>query len=430
MNKHLNIFTTYTKKNRAYQLENDLSRALAICLQEDALFFHEVLKSIFGNSNLYDQLFEDLDGDTEVQIEIQKQASQINDFEHVYAVSLSESALAAFWQQSHNAEYDPICDLVITINNILIVIEAKRDNVNCTAQLYNQILNIYNRQGRDLNLCKSEVTPFDLNWPKLMAIAVKVSSFEKTTGNNNRFLADFIKLVKTHNFRWLPEPPLGSLAHTNTNAIFRRVESALTQFCNDNPKAIKLDYKSRLGCTFSKGWANELLFKVAPDSGALIVSIYPGNTKAQGAYIFKKTPRFSKNISIGGNDYPAQIQYNIAFRGQSNITGVRFKENDLKKPLYTKENFDKYVGRKKRVQWDGIESLLDNHLCIDWKAQCNWEGKIINSNRTQFDISFGYEVVIRIPYKLMSCLDTNQKEIAPLATMIESIYTAFENDLI
>ena len=42
MNKHLNIFTTYAKDNRTYQLENDLTRSLAICLQEDALFFHEV----------------------------------------------------------------------------------------------------------------------------------------------------------------------------------------------------------------------------------------------------------------------------------------------------------------------------------------------------------------------------------------------------
>ncbi|MEI8617621.1 hypothetical protein P4S63_11410 [Pseudoalteromonas sp. B193] len=49
-------------------------------VQEDALFFHEVLKSIFSGSNLFNQLFENLDGETNVQIEIQKQASQITDF--------------------------------------------------------------------------------------------------------------------------------------------------------------------------------------------------------------------------------------------------------------------------------------------------------------------------------------------------------------
>ena len=191
MNKHLNIFKTYTKKNRIYQLENDLTRALAICLQEDALFFHEVLKTIINDSGLYNQLFEDLDGDTEVQIEIQKKTSDIQEFDKVFAVSLSESPMSDFWQQNRNTEYDPICDLVITINNILIVVEAKRDNINCTSQLYNQILNIFRLQSKSLDDNQEAVIPFDLNWKKLMAIAVKVASFEKTTGNTNRFLNDF-----------------------------------------------------------------------------------------------------------------------------------------------------------------------------------------------------------------------------------------------
>ncbi len=50
MNAHLNVFKTYTKKERTHQLENDLTRALAICLQEDPLFFHEILKLIFEDS--------------------------------------------------------------------------------------------------------------------------------------------------------------------------------------------------------------------------------------------------------------------------------------------------------------------------------------------------------------------------------------------
>jgi hypothetical protein len=32
MNKHLNLFTSYSKDDRNYQLENDLTRALAISL--------------------------------------------------------------------------------------------------------------------------------------------------------------------------------------------------------------------------------------------------------------------------------------------------------------------------------------------------------------------------------------------------------------
>ena len=432
MNKHLNIFTTYAKNNRSYQLENDLTRSLAICLQEDALFFHEVLKSIFSGSRLFDQLFEDLDGETNIQVEIQKQTSRVEDFDKIYAVSLSEAAMSDFWKQSHHSEYDPICDLVITINNILIVIETKRDNIDCTAQLYNQVFNILKKQNKNIDEYKEDIKPFDLNWKKLMAIAVKVASFEKTTSNSNRFLTDFIQLVKDHNFRWLPETPIGSLQNVNSKSIYRRVESALTQFCNNDEIVEKLTYSDRLGTTFSKGWSNELLFKVAPDSGDLMVDIYPGNTKGQGYHIFPKDSKFNNALSIDGEVYPTRKCYHIKIMGQSYITGLWLTDDDFRKPLYTKENFNEHTGRIKRDDWHVIEKLLDQHInkSSDWKSQCNWEDKIIGSNRTVFNISFGYHISIIIPFTKLAQLDTNHNDIKPLSNLLEGIYRAFETKLI
>mgnify|MGYP000412767716 CR=1 FL=1 len=428
MNKHLNIFTTYAKENRSYQLENDLTRSLAICLQEDALFFHEVLKSILA-SDVFDQLFEDFDGETKVQIEIQKQASQISEFDKVYAVSLSESVMSNFWLQTDNTEYDPICDLVITINDVLIVVEAKRDNIDCTAQLYNQIFNILKKQSKNIDDYKSNITPFDLNWKKLMAIAVKVASFEKTTSNSNRFLNDFIQLVKNHNYSWLPETPIGSLQNVNINSIHRRVESALTQFCNNDEIVEKLTYNDRLGTTFSKGWSNELLFEVE-ESGDLRVDIYPGNTKGQGYHIFPQDSQFNKSLSIDGEVYPTSKCYHIKIMGQSYITGLWLNDDDFRIPLFTKENFNKYTGRIKRDDWHVIEELLSEHISLDWKHECNWEDKIINSQRTVFNISFGYLISIVIPHEKLVALDKNHNDITPLANLIESIYRAFETKLI
>lgn len=430
MNKHLNIFTTYAKDNRSYQLENDLTRSLAICLQEDALFFHEVLKSIFSGSNLFDQLFENLDGETNVQIEIQKQASQITDFEKVYAVTLSEAEMSNFWAQTDHTEYDPICDLVITVNDVLIVVEAKRDNIDCTAQLYNQVFNILKKQNINIEEQKANITPFDLNWKKLMLIAVKVASFEKTTNNSNRFLTDFIQLVKNHNFRWLPETPIGSLQCGNKKSIERRIESALIQFCNDNGTVQKLTYNDRLGTTFSKDWANELLFNIDANTGDLIVDIYPGNTKGQGYEIFQNEPQFNTQLNIDDQFYSTKKSYHIKITGQSYITGLWISDSDFKKPLYTKQNFNKYTGRFKRESWGTIEALLDDHISTDWKNECKWEGKILSSNRTVFNIAFGYQIKIRIPFNKLSQLDTNHSDITPLANLINSIYKAFETSLL
>ncbi|PWQ96808.1 hypothetical protein [Leucothrix arctica] len=429
MNKHLNIFKTYAKGNRSYQLENDLTRALAICLQEDALFFHEVLKAIINDSALYNKLFEDIDGDTEIQIEIQKKTSHIIDFEKVFAVSLSESVMSNFWQQTHNSEYDPVCDLVITVNDILIVVEAKRDNINCTAQLYNQILNTLKKQGKCIVSDKDAVTPVDLNWMKLMAIAVKVASFEKTTGNTNRFLTDFIQLVKGHNFRWLPETPIGSLKGKNPKSIHRRIESALTEFCKNDETVEKLTYNDRLGTTFSKGWANELLFKVDPDFGDLVIDIYPGNTKGQGYGIFHKEATFNDELHVDNIAYPTRINYHIKLMGQSYITGLWLTKADFKKNLYTKANFTKYTGRVKKAAWPAIENLLDEHISSEWKVKCNWQGKILNSNRSLFNIAFGYHVSIRIPFDKLAQLDINHNDITPLANLVESVYKEFESKL-
>ena len=430
MNKHLNIFKTYAKDNRSYQLENDLTRALAICLQEDALFFHEVLKAIIGDSGLYNKLFEDLDGDTDVQIEIQKRTSLIEEFDRVFAVSLSESTMSNFWQQNHNSKYDPICDLVITINNILIVIEAKRDNIDCTSQLYNQILNIFNKHNKPFENDQEMITPFDLNWKKLMAIAVKVASFEKTTGNTNRFLTDFIQLVKEHNFSWLPETPIGSLKNVNAKSTFRRVESAIINFCDNNETIEKLPYEDRLGITLTKGWANRLLFDIDKKTGDLIVDIYPGNTKGQGYYIFKSEPQFNQQLKIDGKFYATKKSYHIKMMGQSYITGLGLVDSDFKKPLYTKNNFHKYTGRVKRESWEEIEALLNEHISLDWKSKCQWENKILNSNRTLFNISFGYHISINIPFERLSKLDVNHDDIIPLAHLIEATYKAFETSLL
>lgn len=434
MNSHLNIFKSYTNTNRTYQLENDLTRALAISLQEDSLFFHEVFKEILKGTNFYNQLFESLESETNVNINIQQRASQISNFDHIFAISLSESEIADFWAQSYDRNYDPICDLVIQINNIVLVFEAKRDNVNCTAQLYNQILNITKVESEPKDFNEENygeiITAFDFNWPKLMAIAVKVSSFEKTMNSQNRFLSDFISLVKQHNFRWLPEPSISALQPTNRNAILRRIESTIEEVAKTT-EINKLNYNDRLGLEFYRNWAKEILFNIN-DKGNLIVSIYPGNTKGQGYSLFENNPKFSEKLNIIGNEYTTKYSYHVKLTSfQKYFQGLWFSESDLKKLLYTKENFHKYTGRKKRGnQWEQLASLFDESLNYDWKKQCDWENSVINSGKNQFDISFGYEVHIEIPFDKLKELDQKQSELDNLINLVTEIHKSFSNELL
>lgn len=432
MNSYLNIFKTYAKENRQHQLENDLTRALGICLQEDNLFFHEVLKRILGNSKYYNQMFEDPEGETNIRINIQQPTSQIEGFSHLFAVSLSEHVMdeTTFWEQSNHAEYNPICDLVIQINEVVIIVEAKRDNVDCTAQLYNQAHNIMVQNEIPEEDRKAVITPVDLNWPKLMDLTVKVFGVEKATGNPSRFVDDFIKLIRDHNFRWLPEPSIGSLLAPRKPSIRRRIESALKEVVKTSDLS---SLANRLGFDFPHSWANEVLFDI-DNEGGLGISIYPGNTKGQGRGLFHKEPQFQSFLEIRGERYDLDIMRHIKLSSFSSyFTGLWFYEDKLETELYTSENFGQYTGRNKIGEdWDTLAALFDRHFKkdFDWREECSWEQKVIHSNRTQFDISFGYEISITIPFSTLQEIDTQKSDLAPLVNLLQSAHQAFADQLL
>ncbi|MFA0661428.1 hypothetical protein AB4619_20130 [Vibrio splendidus] len=430
MNKHLNLFRTYTKTGRTYQLENDLTRALAICLQEDALFLHEVLKSIFDGDVHYNKLFQDINCPPTLDISIQKNAESIKDYKHIYAVSLSEVEMVNFWGQTIVDECDSICDLVLTISDVCVVIEVKRDGIDCTAQLYNQIFNILRNSNLSLINCKNMVTDRDLNWKKLMTIAVRVSNFEKMSGNKTRFLTNFIQLVRDHNPEWLPATPIASLDPKSCNAIYRRIRIAVEEFesATDNLKI--LNYNDRLGTSFSKPWADEVLYEVCPEKGDLVASIYPGNTKTQGLHIFYKDPEFSAELVLNSQSYPLSIGYHVKFSSQGYVSGLWFDDQKMKKNLYTHEIFKNKTGRYTRDDWPDIEELFDQYLSYDWKKQCQWKTKILDSNRTVINMAIGYVIRLTVPKGDLDKLDTQIHDTTQLTKLVGYIYDAFENGLI
>lgn len=437
MNTHLNIFKTYADATTSnYQLENNLTRALAISLQEDTLFFHEVVKFIFNNTPFYNQLFGITNANTiDSSIDIQVNTKQIQEVEHLFAISLSETEMDGFWEQNHPDNYNPICDLVIKLDSIYIIIEVKRDGVDCTSQLYNQVFNILKQCEKidelDKTIHLQYITPLDLKWSKLMQIAQRVYNIQKTMNTSNRFLTDFIDLIRNHNYSWMPEYPINALKPNNKAEITRRIESAINQAC-EMMNYSKLNYASRLGIEFNKDWAQELLFNVN-DTGGLDITIYPGNTKEQGYALFEHNPSFNKELVIDGNRYEVEKEYHIEFTSfQKYFSGLWFNHNDLRKDnlLYTKENFYKYCGRKKREEWKDIEQLFNDTLLFDWKKQCEWDELMINSGKNQMDVSFGYEFTICIPFSTLKKYDTEQNSLLELKQLIIEIYNQFANNLL
>lgn len=148
----------------------------------------------------------------------------------------------------------------------------------------------------------------------------------------------------------------------------------------------------------------------------------------------KKDPSFNQTINILGTSYQLDINYHIKFTSfQRYFSGLFFGDNVLLKPLYTKANFSNHSGRKKRgSDWQQIENLFDDHFNVgfNWRDECNWTTKVINSGKNQFDISFGYEISVIIPFKSLQALDTNKSDLTSLVSLLNGIYQEFANNLL
>ena len=430
MNSHLNIYKTYTKVNRENnQLEDDLTRALAIALQENDVFSHQFLKYILNKKdNIYDNIFDDYNNKTLIEIDIQKPVESIEGFDHLFAVRISGDAMQDdFFYQTHNKDYNPITDLFVKIDNIAIIFELKPGNHNSTAQLYNQALNTI--KSNEAFKIENDVTPVDFNWPLLMQMAVRINNYQIAIGNTSRILDNFISYIKMHNYQWLPQLAFSALNFAeNTRNIYKRFNDAI-----ENSDLISIGNRVGIRCDF--GWAEEIIIKLHEDTEEISFSVYPGNTKAQGYHIFKNDgePQFRNTIGVNNVDRSIEKNYHIKFSGQSYITGLWAGKDDFKTPLYSKENFYKYSGRnKKEEHWSIIENLLSDSFKdqYNWKDKCEWNKKIIGSNRTQFDISFGYELSFTIPYKELQLLDTDKNDLSPIIKLINESKSRFETILI
>src|SRR5690606_18721708 len=175
---------------------------------------------------------------------------------------------------------------------------------------------------------------------------------------------------------------------------------------------------------------------VKDETGDLVISIYPGNTKAQGAYLFSTGGTVSETVIVAGKTYKIDKAFHIKFTSwQRYFTGLWFYDKNLKKDgLYSREIFNNFAGRnsKDSGQWDQLEMLFDEYFKeeFDWKKHMDWNGKIKCSGKNRFDVSFGYGISLVIPFSELKATDNHPENFDGLTALIKSCYTAFENELI
>lgn len=447
MSKFMNMFRFYANKDKDYQLENDLTKALAVTLQENHLFLYESLNYLLTEED-FNKLINSDFNTSSVDISIQRDTKSINKSDKVYAISVSESLLdeKSFFSHKEGRINTEITDLVIEINNVdqtnnykvVLIFEIKRNNVNTSRQLFDQVISIFRYRDDEFdfkNFINNDANNFivvkDWSWDKIMNSAYKIHNFQKLLENKSKILEDFIELIVDHNQMWKPKTTLQLTSPSFNRIIKERIELAI-------PENLRLKYNDRSGFILNEvKWANELIIYdcLKNDNPSLQFSVFPANTKEQGRSIFNKNehPKIKKELIINDREFKVHVNYHLKFSSfQSFFTSIDFTEKDLKNDhIYTKNNFQRYAGRRLRNDndWLEVQNFFDKYFKpeFDWREKCKWEEKVIKSNRSRFDLSFGYACSIYIPYKYIREYDKRIDDISPLQNYLLEVKNQFKD---
>ena len=434
LNKHLKLFNFYAtesdKNSKGY--ENNISRALAICLKNEAILLNEFLREVL-NKRDYNEMFEKIFNNTEtergIEVNIQQKSSEI-DCQYVYGLTLTpeETSNEKFEQIETNTKEDPIPDIVILVRDIAIVIEVKKNKEERgVAQLKNQVRTIVENCELPFKNIQNESS---YTWEKIIMLFLRVQNYlNMMNKKENVFIDDFLDYIKTEYPRWFPIKPLSKINFTtnqsNSNFVQLKkrleiIKSHVSNLLND--KESFQQTAGRGDIPLDVDWAQIAEIKPEKREGSqyLVLKVWPGDTKGQGKNLFKKDRKLAwTNQKQIKDKYRLEITPYIKFAHfNKGICYININSKERKKlGTHDLEGFLQLAGRWKKDaatdNWFKLENILDKKLDFNWQTETNWEEKFKQSNRSYVDISLGYKVEVLIPYAEASTKDKNRKDDCP-----------------
>lgn len=427
MDKHLNLFRFFNGSSYEYW-EDNLSRAFAICLKNDAIFLNHILQNIL-DKKIYTRVISSEYPNSQINIDLQQKVNYLDGFTYIYGVACSGLEIDEQEIQKIKSRKtdNPETDLLITIGNICIIFEFKRTNEDCSAQLKQQA------QIIKVNSPDSESIKFiDLDWNKIIQIALSALSVEQKENNENVFLKDFVEFIETYNPDWFPVKKLSEIPFPiekenyedpNSSYLYNRLDYIKEfVFGEDSAKWVG----GRYIISIDKPWAQELHIGYYNKEGNnfLTVEIYPGDTKSQGWGYFKDEKEYDwESTKICG--YSIDASYYLKFSHfNRGITWLELTKEESK----LTHNYDFFSTWSRRYdenwskRWKSQFVKELNKIIPNWKDRTDWDSEIANSNRTYFSLSVGTHLRVLIPYIEAQNLDDIDGKKNQLAEKIRQIY--------
>ena len=428
MNQHLNLFRYFNESQGSEFIENNLSRAFALCLKHDALFFAQYIKAILDQAD-YEYLFNYLDEDPTFVIDLQINTNSIEsvDLRKVYAIAMTSdnkldmsdfNNLAPSENKNNN-----FTDVWIMIKDIALVIEVKRYSEDCKQQLFDQVEPL--RKAEPL----ISIIPKNFSWKHTMIIMEQVVNIKKLNKIDHELIRDFIELAEVKYPYWFSSRPFHQLPglYDVSNKSNHARHIRLKQIINHSSQTV-LGFTDRMAIGVNFDWASEIIpyFEQVRGEDQVTFRVWPGNTKSQGYHIYNKSLSWlEKNkVEIDNESYPVRSQFHMKFcHFNKYITSLDFNSDALLAQINTSKNFNDFSGKWNRPEWNSFESFMDEHFkpTFQWKEKCDFDKYFTNSSRMYFTVSFGFTVSIDIPYKKFQEIDVFIDDYKISAALIDDV---------
>jgi hypothetical protein len=435
VNQHLNIFRFYNESVSKEFIENNLSRAFALCLKNDPLFLTHYLRTIISSED-FEFLFSVYSSESKFNIDLQidMESIDLENIRKVYAIAMTakrDLEMSDFLQHEYceNKKMN-ITDIFITIKDIAFVVEVKKDDVNCKAQLYNQIYPFLKLSPLPT------VIAINFSWQDVMDIMEKVVTIESLTQTGNVFINDFLRFSEVKYPEWFKAKPFFVLPFSSDRGsigyyqLVKRLKQCISLSQNELSS-----YNDRLAISAPFDWASEVQadFETYDLVNEYVVFyIWPGNTKGQGYNIYTRKLDWiqKEHLEISGSKYEIDIAYNIKFSHFNKfVSGLTFYQRDINKVIHTPDNFYNMSGKWERNDWKEFEEWMDQYFKsgFNWRNACGWHDKFLKGGKAYFTISLGFEVALYVPFSEFKQLDKSDYDIKNVAKKLDAIVDAFRN---